>query len=182
MTRKKQPQNEERRKRTPSSVPRERKRRSRLLPKRVPFRPRGGRRRNEGAIATVMEQQRVLTMMGGRTAMMAYRRPQQRTRLSAVSSTARVGSRSCRRSHTCGRRTCAASAGRRRDRAKWHGRRAIASRRCRATAATCASRSSFATTSRRRGWCSCWPTLWSVRCCSSPTGCTTGAGRRRTTH
>ena len=47
-------------------------------------------------------------------------------------------SRSCRRSHTCGRRTCAASAGRRRDRAKWHGifRRAIASRRCRATAAT----------------------------------------------
>ena len=37
----------------------------------------GGRRRNEGAIATVMEQ-RVLTMMGGRTAMMAYRRPQQR--------------------------------------------------------------------------------------------------------
>ena len=47
----------------------------------------GGRRRNEGAIATVMER-RVLTMMGGRIAMMAYRRPQQRTRLSAVSSTA----------------------------------------------------------------------------------------------
>ena len=57
----------------------------------------GGRRRNEGAIATVMER-RVLTMMGGRTAMMAYCRPQQRTRLSAVSSTAYAARQIARRS------------------------------------------------------------------------------------